>query len=100
MDIKTAFASTKRRKYDTLVPTAPVSRVSHLSRRISRLSKKMKISNPLHVYYEAVSAFANFSTTGGVYDLCTGIAQVWSNVLCLREMPTISASEIPSPQSG
>lgn len=72
--VKSGMGSTKRRRY-SIVPGS-VNPVSNLSRRISRLSKKMKISNPLHVYYEAVSAFANFSTTGGVYDLCTGIAQV------------------------
>lgn len=70
---KSIIGGTKRRRYST----SPYSTAFALSRRVTRLAKSMRVQNPLHVFDTTPGGvFANFSTTGGLYDLCTGIAQV------------------------
>lgn len=74
LKMKSEYASTKRRRYSQPAPTQ-MSTAQALSSRISRLGKKMKIENPLHVYNDTPAGFANFSTTGGLYDCLAQIVQ-------------------------
>lgn len=70
MEEKTASASTKRRR------NAGPTFISPLSKRVTRLAKQLKASNPTHVYVSALSAaFTNISTTGSLYEICGNIAQ-------------------------
>lgn len=65
------MAGTKRRRYSG----APVT-VNALSKRISRLTKVLKVANPHHVYVSALSAaFTNLSTTGSIYEVGANITQ-------------------------
>lgn len=63
---KYAMARTKRRA------DAPLS----LSSRVTRLTKKMKMQNPVHLLQASlVSTFPTVSTTGTLYDVSSQIAQ-------------------------
>lgn len=61
---------TKRRR-----DSAGVQMSTALSRRVTRLAKSLKASNPIHCYVDALSFFNNISTTGGIYEVGNGIAQ-------------------------
>lgn len=65
---------TKRRRID-VITSGMGSRREALSRRLTRLSKTIKATNPAHMFYAEMSTQADFSTTGGIYDCATGIAQ-------------------------
>jgi len=68
------FAGTKRRRDD--FGTAMMINGSALSRRITRLSKTLKASNPTHVaVFDLKAQYANISTTGTILDLCSTISQ-------------------------
>lgn len=67
---------TKRRKYDVAISNGTTSRVGALSRRINRLSKRLKVNNPTHMYINSMSTvFPSISVTGSIFDLASGIAQ-------------------------
>lgn len=47
-----------------------------LNRKVNILAKRFKQSNPLHLYFAALStSFSSLSTTGTQIDVCSGIAQ-------------------------
>lgn len=70
----TVRAGTKRRRYGTV--TLSSSSVGALSRRVSRLSKSLKASNPMHMLnLNPVAAITNISNTGSINDLGAAIIQ-------------------------
>lgn len=76
MEEKVHSARTKRRRIG--------GSMEAISRRVTRLAKSLKASNPAHVYVsQASSAFSAISTTGSLYEICGNIAQVL--VLCSKE---------------
>lgn len=73
MEEKTASAGTKRRRYET---TLGPRTAGALSRRITRLSKTLKASNPTHLIIDSLPAsFPNITTTGTLQPLGTNIIQ-------------------------
>jgi len=72
MERKVTFTSGTKRRRDSA--SAVVS--SALSRRVTRLAKTLKASNPTHMYvFQATTAWASVSTTGSMQDLCGQISQ-------------------------
>lgn len=70
MEEKTATAQTKRRR------VVGPSNVGALSRRVTRLAKTLKASNPTHVYVSSLSAaFTHVDTTTSLYEIGGNIAQ-------------------------
>lgn len=70
MEEKVATGGTKRRRH------VQGSYISPLSKRITRLAKQLKQSNPTHVYASTLgSAFTSISTTGAIYEVCANIIQ-------------------------
>lgn len=75
MHTVSAFGGTKRRR-DSTVFTPGKSAVQMLSSRLSRLVKKNKQENPLHmIWVSAVTTPATVSTTTAIYDLAGQIAE-------------------------
>lgn len=69
-----ATGGTKRRRF-TMTPSG-MSNVGFLNKRINKLSKKLKLNNPSHLYsLSAGAAFGTVSTSGTLYDLSQDIAQ-------------------------
>lgn len=74
MEFKTrsGYGGTKRRRFSY----APYGGTSTLNRRIGALQKKVKATNPCHVYPQSLgTGTTNWSTTGAVIDLVSGIVQ-------------------------
>jgi len=74
MEVKYAQGGTKRRR-DSAVLVRDLAGSSQLSRRITRLAKSMKASNPAHVDIQGLGATVPPSTTGTLYCLANGISQ-------------------------
>lgn len=54
----------------------PISRSDAISKRVSRLGKKMKLQNPTHLYaFSLASAFSVISTTGTLFNPANSIEQ-------------------------
>lgn len=68
---ETKTGGTKRRAY-TSAYVSPVA--GALSRRINRLSKRMKANNPTHLWAFPATTWAP-SNTASIVDLCGQIAQ-------------------------
>lgn len=78
MDIKTVSAvtkGTKRRRDDAGVSSySPYSKAA-MSLRLTRLARKMKLQNPVHLgNYSLGTQFPTVSTTGSIVDL-SGLIQ-------------------------
>lgn len=69
-----ATGGTKRRRFTTTM--VPVSKFGLINKRLNKLSKKVKLNNPSHLYsLSAGAAFGTVSTSGTIYDLSQDIAQ-------------------------
>lgn len=72
-EVKYAQGGTKRRRESVIIRGA--AGTDAISRRITRLAKSLKASNPIHCYVDALTYFNNISTTGGIYEVGNAIAQ-------------------------
>lgn len=81
MDTKTvsAVAGTRRRTYSAAFGGQASTRSregQHLSRRITRLSRAIKMHHPSHLNVDSLATvFPNISTTGSLYDINSNISQ-------------------------
>jgi len=75
MELKESSAftkGTKRRRTQTQLQYG----ADALSTRLTRLTRKVKLQNPVHLAPISLNtAFSTVSTTGSIYDLASGIAQ-------------------------
>lgn len=74
MEVKYAQGGTKRRR-DSVAIIKAASGTEALSRRVSRLSRSLKASNPHHVDIQVLGSVLAPSTTGSLYCLANGISQ-------------------------
>lgn len=74
MKEETKTGGTKRRAYTQPYTVTPSSRM--IMRRVNRISRKMKIHNPNHMYTaNLASLFPSVSTTGSLYDVMDNVQQ-------------------------
>lgn len=75
MKMRSGFGGTKRKFSTPGVTMVPYQSNRVLSNRVTKLARKMKVENPLHVYNDSPTSFAALSTTGALYDCLTQITQ-------------------------